>query len=320
MEQGTKMAAQNFTSVTEFVLLGLSNHHKVQVLLFVLILITYLLTLVGNGAVILLVWVDSRLHTPMYFFLAQLAGMEMCYVTNSLPQTLFNLLSGNRTISFRGCAVQMHLILTLGGTECVLLSAMAYDRYLAICHPLTYAAAMDRWRRLLLASFCWGVGILLATINVSCAFRHPYYGPNRVNHFVCELPVVLKLAHGDTHLTERVVLGTAALILLGPLSIILTSYGLILSSVLHMKSRAGRSKAFSTCASHLVVVTVFYGTVITMYMRPGLGSGSDFDKRIAVFYLMITPLLNPIIYTLRNKDVHAAVIRVLRRKDSEQKG
>nr|XP_056720130.1 olfactory receptor 2D3-like [Euleptes europaea] len=313
------MVTQNLTSITEFVLLGLSDHHKTQVLLFVAILITYSLTLAGNGAVIVLVRADSCLHTPMYFFLTHLAGLEMCYVTSTLPQALFNLLSGDRTISFVGCALQMHLILTLGGTECLLLSAMAYDRYLAICHPLLYPVAMGRGIQRQLTSFCWGLGALLATINVGCTFRHPFSGPNHVNHFVCELPVVLKLACADTHITERVVFGTAALVLLGPLSVILTSYGLILSSVLKMRSTAGWRKAFSTCASHLMVVTVFYGTVITMYMRPGLGSGSDFDKKIAVFYIVVTPLLNPIIYTLRNKDVHAALTKVLRRQGFGQK-
>ncbi|XP_015268210.1 PREDICTED: olfactory receptor 2D3-like [Gekko japonicus] len=307
------MVTQNLTSVKEFTLLGLSSHRMMQVLLFVVILVIYLFTLVGNGVVIVLVRADSRLHTPMYFFLTHLAAMEMCYVTSTLPQALLNLLSGNRTISFIGCAIQMHLILTLGGTECVLLSAMAYDRYLAICRPLLYAIAMDRWHQLQLASFCWGLGILLATVNVSCTFRHPFCGPSHINHFVCELPAVLKLACAETHITEKVVLGTAALILLGPLAVILTSYGLILFSILKMRTTTRRRKAFSTCASHLIVVTVFYGTVITMYMRPGLGSGSDFDKKIAVFYIVVTPLLNPIIYTLRNKDVHGAVVKVLRR-------
>ncbi|XP_060110846.1 putative olfactory receptor 2W6 [Heteronotia binoei] len=311
---------KNLTSVKEFTLLGFTYHRKMQVLLFVVILVIYSLTLVGNGMVIVLVRADFRLHTPMYFFLTHLAGLEICYVTSTLPQALFNLLSGNRTISFIGCAVQMHLILTLGGTECVLLSAMAYDRYLAICHPLLYAIVMDRWRQLQLASFCWGVGILLATINVSCTFHHPFCGSSHVNHFVCELPAVLKLACAETRITEKVVFGTAALILLGPLSVILTSYGLILSSVLKMRTTAGRRKAFSTCASHLIVVTVFYGTVITMYMRPGLGSGSDLDKKIAIFYIVVTPLLNPIIYTLRNKDVHGAVVKVLRRRDFGEKG
>ncbi|KAM6451822.1 olfactory receptor 2D3-like [Liasis olivaceus] len=305
------MGNNNVSSIKEFILLGLSSHRKTQILLFAVILSIYSLSIVGNLVIILLVQMDSRLHTPMYFFLKHLAGLEICYVTTTLPQALFNLLTGHGSVSFIGCAIQMHMILTLGGTECVLLGAMAYDRYLAICHPLLYILLMSRWRQLLLTIISWSVGILLATINVSCTFHHLFCGPNYINHFVCELPAVLKLACTDTHITEFVVFTTAALILLGPLSVILTSYGLILASVLKRQSTAGWHKAFSTCASHLTVVTVFYGTVITMYMRPGLGTASDFDKKIAVFYMVITPLLNPIIYTLRNKDVHDAAAKVL---------
>ncbi|XP_053216220.1 olfactory receptor 2D3-like [Podarcis raffonei] len=307
------MEAENLTSITEFILVGLTSHRKTQILLFVVVLNIYLLTIAGNLVIIMLVRTDSHLHTPMYFFLTHLAGVEICYVTSTLPQMLFNLLTRNGAISLTCCALQMHLVLTLGGTECVLLGAMAYDRYLAICHPLLYAILMGRWRQLQLASVSWLVGILLATINVGCTFSHLFCGPNRVNHFICELPVVLKLACANTHITEFVVFMTAAIILLGPLSVILTSYGLILSTVLKMQSSSGRQKAFSTCTSHLMVVTVFYGTVITMYMRPGLGTASDFDKKIAVFYILVSPLLNPIIYTLRNKDVHRAAAKVLQR-------
>ncbi|XP_062993063.1 olfactory receptor 2D3-like [Elgaria multicarinata webbii] len=313
------MGAENYTSITEFILMGLTSHRKTQILLFVLILIIYLLSMMGNLVIIILARTASCLQTPMYFFLKHLAGLEICYVTTTLPQMLFNLLTGNGNISLTCCAIQMHMILTLGGTECVLLGAMAYDRYLAICHPLLYTLLMSRWRQLQLASLSWSVGILLATINVSCTFSHIFCGPSHVNHFVCELPVVLKLACDDTHITEFVVFMTAALILLGPLSVILTTYGLILSTILKMQSTASRHKAFSTCASHLTVVTVFYGTVITMYMRPGLGTASDFDKQIAVFYIVVTPLLNPIIYTLRNKDVHGAAAKVLRRHVLERK-
>nr|XP_056720131.1 olfactory receptor 2D3-like [Euleptes europaea] len=313
------MRAENITSVTQFILVGLSNHHKTQVLLFVVILLIYLLTIVGNLVIITLIQVDSRLHTPMYYFLTHLSSLEVCYVTSTVPQMLAHLLAGNGAISFARCATQMYIALSLGSTEGLLLGAMAYDRYLAICHPLVYVIAMGRWRQAQLALGAWAGGFLLSIMNVSCTLRLPFCGPNRVNHFFCELPVVLKLACADTRVTEGVIFGAAVLILLVPLSVILTSYSLILSSVLQMQSVSGRSKAFSTCASHLAVVTLFYGTVISMYMRPRSGTATDLDKRIAVFYIVVTPLLNPIIYTLRNKDVHGAVAKVFQRWGFEPK-
>ncbi|XP_066486780.1 olfactory receptor 2D3-like [Tiliqua scincoides] len=313
------MGAENHTSVTEFILLGLSSHRKTQIMLFIVILIIYLVTVLGNLVIILLVQVDSRLHTPMYFFLTNLSGLEICYVTSTVPQMLAHLLTGNGSISFTRCAAQMYIALSLGSSEALLLGAMAYDRYLAICHPLLYAVVMGKWRQLQLASVSWAGGFLLSIMNVGCTFQLPFCGPNRVNHFFCELPVVLKLACADTHFTEGVIFGAAILILLVPLSVILASYGLILSSIFQMQSATGRSKAFSTCASHLAVVTLFYGTVISMYMRPRSSTAPDFEKRIAVFYIVVTPLLNPIIYTLRNKDVHLAVAKVLQRRGLQGK-
>ncbi|XP_033024151.1 olfactory receptor 2G3-like [Lacerta agilis] len=313
------MGSANLTTITEFILVGLTSHRKTQILLFVVILIIYSLTIMGNLVIIMLVWADSSLHTPMYFFLIQLSGLEICYVTSTLPQMLAHLLSGNGAISFAHCAIQMYIALGMGGTECLLLAAMAYDRYLAICHPLLYTTAMGRWRQLQLALVCWMGGFLLGSINVACTFRLPFCGPNRINHFFCELPVVLKLACADTHLTQAILFVASVLALLIPISVILTSYGLILSSVLRMRSTARRHKAFSTCASHLVVVTLFYGTVMSMYMIPQSGSAPDRDKQIAVFYVVVTPLLNPIIYTLRNKDVHGAAAKVLGRWSFEKR-
>ncbi|XP_033025494.1 olfactory receptor 2D3-like [Lacerta agilis] len=314
------MESENLTSVTEFILVGLSNHRKTQILLFVVILIFYSFTFLGNLVIIMLVLADPHLHTPMYFFLTQLSGLEICYVTCTVPQMLAHLLSGNGAISFARCVTQMYLGLSLGSTEALLLGAMAYDRYVAICQPLVYAVAMDKWHQLQLSSGSWVGGFLLSLMNVACTLRFPFCGPNFINHFFCEMPVVLKLACADTRVTEAVVFGAAVLILLVPLSVILTSYGLILSSVLQMKSAAGRSKAFSTCASHLAVVTLFYGTVISMYMRPRSGTTPDSDKKIAFFYIVVTPLLNPIIYTLRNKDVHGAVAKLLQRVSWKKKG
>ncbi|XP_077171554.1 olfactory receptor 11L1-like [Paroedura picta] len=309
------MGMENLTSVTEFILLGLTSHRRTQLLLFSLFLLVYLLTLVGNLLIIILVRTNSHLHTPMYFFLTHLSVLEVCYVTSTMPQMLAHLLSGNGTISFTRCMLQMYISFFLGGAECFLLGVMAYDRYMAICHPLTYVIIMGRWRLLQLALVSWGVPVLLAILNVLCTPHFSFCGPNQVNHFFCELPVVMKLACGDTRVAEAVLFGAAVLALLGPLSIILVSYGLILSSVLRMQSTSGRRKAFSTCASHLAVVTMFYGTVISMYMRPQSASAPDQDKKTAVFYIVITPLLNPVIYTLRNRDIHKAVKKILQRTD-----
>ncbi|XP_015268215.1 PREDICTED: olfactory receptor 5V1-like [Gekko japonicus] len=313
------MGAKNLTSVTEFILLGLTSHRKTQLLLFSVFLLIYSLTLVGNLLIIILVLTNSHLHTPMYFFLTHLSGLEVCYVTSTMPQMLAHLLSGNGAISFTRCMLQMYISLFLGCSECFLLGVMAYDRYLAICHPLTYAILMGRWRLLQLASVSWGIPVILTVVNVLCTLCFSFCGPKHVNHFFCELPVVMKLACGDTRVAEAILFVTAMLALLPPLSIILTSYGLILSSVLRMQSTSGRHKAFSTCASHLAVVTMFYGTIISMYMRPQSVSAPDQDKKTAVFYIVITPLLNPIIYTLRNKDIHRAVKKTLRKTDFEQK-
>nr|XP_056720141.1 olfactory receptor 5L1-like [Euleptes europaea] len=313
------MGAENFTSITEFILVGLSSDHEIQNLLFVVILLIYTVTLVGNLGIIMLVLVDSRLHTPMYFFLTHLSGMEICYVTSTIPQMLAHLQAGHGGLSLLRCALQMYVALSLGSAEALLLGVMAYDRYLAICRPLTYATAMGRWRQFQLASACWVCGFFGSVICVFLTFTHPFCGSGLINHFICELPMVLKLACDDTLITETIVFLLAAVVILGPLSVILTSYGLILFSVSQMQSARGLRKAFSTCGSHLAVVTLFYGTTTFIYIVPQSGTSPDNEKRIAVFYVVVTPLLNPVIYTLRNKDVHEAIAKVVRRLGFEQK-
>ncbi|XP_048372727.1 olfactory receptor 2D3-like [Sphaerodactylus townsendi] len=307
------MGAENFTSVSEFLLVGLSSDQETHTLLFVAILFIYSITLVGNLGIILLVLVDSHLHTPMYFFLTHLSGIEICYITSTIPQMLAHLQTGHGGLSLIRCALQMYVALSLGSTEALLLGVMAYDRYLAICHPLTYATVMGRWRQIQLASACWVGGFFGSVICVFLTFTHPFCGSNLINHFMCELPAVLKLACGDIRNTETVVFLLAAMVILGPLSIILTSYWLILFSVSQMQSARGLRKAFSTCGSHLTVVTLFYGTTTFIYIVPQSGASLDNRKRIAVFYVVVTPFLNPIIYTLRNKDVHEATAKVVRR-------
>ncbi|XP_034267419.1 olfactory receptor 2J2-like [Pantherophis guttatus] len=306
------MGAENSTTTREFILLGLTSHPKTRLLFFVTVLLIYLLTIFGNTLIIILVWVDSQLHTPMYFFLSHLAGMEIGYVTSTLPQMLSHLWTGSGVISLARCTLQGYMTLAMGSTECLLLGAMAYDRYLAICHPLVYALAMDRLHQLFLATSCWTIGFGFSAIYVLCTFHHPFCGV-LINHFICEAPIVLKLACGDTRITKAIVFGLSTFIVLVPLFVILASYGYILDSVFHMRSTGGWHKAFSTCGSHLAVVTLFYGTVISMYIVPQSDSTPDRYKKIAVFYLVITPLLNPIIYTLRNKDIHLAALKMLKR-------
>ncbi|XP_058038516.1 olfactory receptor 2G3-like [Ahaetulla prasina] len=311
-QDDAKTVSENFTSVKEFILLGLTSHRRTQLFLFGVILLIYLLTILGNLLIIVLVQTDLRLHKPMYFFLSNLAGMEIGYVTSTLPQMLGQLLTGNGVISLARCVTQSYVALTMGSTECLLLGIMAYDSYIAICHPLTYASSMDRMHQRLLAASCWTIGCLFSVVYVAFIFHHPFCSPSHINHFICELPVVLKLACDDTTITKVVVFGLSAFIVLVPLLVILSSYGLILYSVLDMKSTTRWRKAFFTCGSHLMVVTLFYGTVISMYIIPHSDTGQDHDKQIAVFYVVVTPLLNPIIYTLRNKEVHKAALKMLK--------
>ncbi|KAM6449102.1 olfactory receptor 2D2-like [Liasis olivaceus] len=310
----SKTWSGNHTSITGIVFVGLSNDQRMQIALFVVIFTTYMLTMLGNLLIIILVQSDSRLHTPMYFFLTNLSLLEMGFVTSIVPQTLTHLLAGNGKISFKRCVTQMYFTCSLGCTEGLLLAAMAYDRYLAICYPLVYAATMNRRRYLMLGAASWLGAFLISGMITAFIMRLPFCGPHDINHFFCEFEMVLRLACVDTHFTETIILGSGVIILLAPFTAILISYGLVMMTVVDMKSGAGRSKAFSTCASHLMVVVMFYGCLIALYMRVRSPRDPSFDKYVSIFYVVITPLLNPVIYTLRNKDVHAAVAKALQRK------
>ncbi|KAG6530710.1 olfactory receptor [Crotalus adamanteus] len=307
----TMTEAKNFTSVKEFILLGLTTHRRIQLLLFGAVLIIYLLTVLGNLLIILLVQVDARLHTPMYYFLSQLAGVDICYVTSTMPLMMTQILADDGTISFTFCMTQMYIALATAAIEIFLLAVMAYDRYLAICRPLLYPVLMGKYCQLQFTLACWIIGPLICMVCTVCLVCQNYCGPNQINHFICELPVVLKLACGDTSITEDIIFGLASCVLLVPLFFILTSYGFILHSVSQMKSSVGRHKAFSTCVSHLLVVSLFYGPSICVYLLPKTDAAPNRDKQIAVFYVVITPLLNSIIYTLRNKDIHRAAVKIL---------
>ncbi|XP_045698460.1 olfactory receptor 2D2 [Phyllostomus hastatus] len=305
------MRETNQTQVTEFFLLGLSDNPHTQQLLFILFLGVYLVTVVGNLLLVSLVLVDSLLHTPMYFFLCNLSLADLCFSTNIIPQVLVHLLSKKKVISFTRCAAQLLLFLILGGTQCALLAVMSYDRYAAICNPLHYSSIMT-WRVCVqLAVGSWTSGILVSVVDTSFTLRLPYRGSNSIEHFFCEAPALLSLASTDTWTSEMAIFLIGVVILLIPVSLILVSYGHIIVTVVRMKSAVGRLKAFSTCGSHLVVVILFYGSAIVTYMTPKSAKGQK--KLLSVFYTMVTPMLNPLIYSLRNKDVKGALKKVAAR-------
>ncbi|XP_043836812.1 olfactory receptor 2D2-like [Dromiciops gliroides] len=306
------MRETNKTWVTEFLLLGLSDDLQTQLLLFIFFLIVYLVTALGNVLLISLVLVDAQLHTSMYFFLCNLSLADLCFSTCIVPQALAHMFSRRKIISFTGCAAQLLFSLFLGCTECALLAVMSYDRYLAICDPMHYPLIMT-WRMCgYLTLGCWTSGILVTLVDTTFTLRLPYQGDNRIAHFFCESPALLALASADTHSSQMAIFLMGVVILLAPVSLILASYGSIIVTVVRMKTTSGRLKAFSTCGSHLLVVIIFYGSAIINYMTPK--SSKEQGKLVSVFYTVINPMLNPLIYSLRNKDVKRALRTVIKRR------
>ncbi|ERE70006.1 olfactory receptor 2G3 [Cricetulus griseus] len=302
-------------TVTEFVFLGLSSDPKIQLVLFSVFLFFYILSVVGNAIIITIIQIEPRLHTPMYFFLTNLSFLDICYTSTNVPQMLSNMVGSKKTIPFARCATQMYFSLSFGMIECVLLGVMAYDRYVAICHPLHYTVLMDQNTCVQLAAISWSSSFLSSMVINVLTLSLPYCGPNVLNHFFCEVPSVLRLACTDTSLTELVVFVFSIIIVFIPFLLIIVSYARILLSVLRMRSASGRHKALSTCASHLTVVTLFYGTAIFMYMRPQSKSSRAGGKVIAVFYTVVTPMLNPLIYSLRNQDVKGSLRRAITKQN-----
>ncbi|XP_067391417.1 olfactory receptor 10A2-like isoform X1 [Emydura macquarii macquarii] len=305
------MTWANQTVVTEFILLGFSNFPQIQHLLFVVFLAAYVITLMGNILIILITTADPALHSPMYFFLRNLSCLEICFTSVIVPNLLANLLSENKTISFYGCMLQMYFFFFFGSTECFLLATMAYDRYVAICNPLRYTVVMNRRVCIQLAMTSWVSGIPVGTVQTSWLFSFPFCGPTEVNHFFCDSPPVLKLVCGDTYLFEMYAVTGTILIVLFPFILILASYVRIISTILRIPSAEGRRKTFSTCSSHLMVVTMFYSTASLTYFRPKSSYSPDTKKLLSLSYTVFTPMLNPIIYSLRNKEVKGALWRML---------
>ncbi|XP_006887014.1 PREDICTED: olfactory receptor 2S2-like [Elephantulus edwardii] len=319
------MEKVNLTSaITEFLLLGLSDHPKLEKIFFVLVLLMYLVILLGNGVLILVTILDSHLHTPMYFFLGNLSFLDICYTTTSVPLVLDNFLTPRETISFSACALQMTLSFAMAGTECLLLGMMAFDRYVAIFSPLRYPMIMSRTTYVPMAASSWAIGGAASVVHTSLTIRLPFCGDNVINHFTCEILAVLKLACADISINV-ISMGVTNVIFLGvPVMFISVSYVFIIATILRIPSAEGKRKAFSTCSAHLTVVVIFYGTLFFMYAKPkskdSLGADKQdlSDKLISLFYGVVTPMLNPIIYSLRNKDVKAAAKNLVSRKQFNQ--
>ncbi|XP_025721072.2 olfactory receptor 6M1-like [Callorhinus ursinus] len=296
------MDMQNQTTVTEFTLTAFPIIQKLQISLFVVLLFTYMLTLTGNTAIIALIWADNRLQTPMYFFLSNLSFLDISYTTSVTPKLLACLLEDKKTISFAGCITQIYFFFFLGTVEFILLAVMSFDRYVAICNPLRYTIIMNGRVCLLLVLGCWVGAFFSVLCPIIVVSRLPYCY-REISHFFCDIAPLLQAACIDTHFIEMISFLLSSLVLLTSLVFTTVSYTYIISTILHIPSAQGRQKAFSTCASHITVVSIAYGSNIFMYVRPSQSHSLEFDKVTAVMTIMVTPLLNPFIYSLRNEKV-----------------
>ncbi|XP_033024512.1 olfactory receptor 10A4-like [Lacerta agilis] len=297
---------ENQTNLNEFILEGFSYLAELQILLFFVFLVTYIITLLGNMLIILLIKLNPSLQTPMYFFLVNLSFLEMCYTTSVVPQMLIHLLTEHKSISLARCAAQMYAFTILGLTECCLLAAMAYDRYVAICHPLHYAVIMNRRVCAQLAAASWITCISVEIAQTTWIFSLPFCGSKHIQHFFCDILPVVKMACTDTYKNEIVVMAVSIIFIMGPFLLIILSYIRIISTILKLPSAKGRRKAFSTCSSHLMVVALFFGTALFTYLIPKSSYTPQSDQMLSLMYTVVSPFLNPIIYTLRNKEVKGA--------------
>ncbi|XP_050809625.1 olfactory receptor 1019-like [Gopherus flavomarginatus] len=304
------MSRGNHTTVTEFILLGLTHCPEVEVVLFVLFLAIYVTTLVGNIGIIMLIHINSCLHTPMYFFLSNLAFLDLSYSSTIAPKMLVNFLAQSKTISFTCCAMQMYLFAAFAEAECLILAAMAYDRYVAICNPLLYMPIMSRRVCVSLIAGAYISGSVSSLIHTSLTFSLSFCGSNVINHFFCDIPPLLALSCSDTHINELLLFALCGFIQTSTFLVILISYAYVLAAILRIHSTEGRHKAFNTCTSHLIAVALFYGTLLFVYLRPSSSYSLDADKVVSVFYTVVFPMLNPLIYSLRNKEVKEALIRI----------
>ncbi|XP_022347948.1 putative olfactory receptor 2W6 [Enhydra lutris kenyoni] len=306
------MGRDNDSYQQAFILLGFSDHPRLEIILFAFILVFYTLTLAGNTAIILLSIMDAILHTPMYFFLGNLSFLDLCFTMSIVPQLLWNLWGPEKTISYHGCVAQLYIYMVLGSTECVLLALMSYDSYVAVCRPLHYTVVMHPRLCLQLVTVSWFCGFLNSFVMCPQTMQLSRCGRHTVDHFLCEMPALIAMSCEDTMLVEAFAFALGVALLLVPLSLILISYGMIAAAVVRIKSATGHKKAFNICSSHLTVVSLFYGTIIYMYLQPANSYSQDQGKFLTFFYTIVTPSVNPLIYTLRNKDVKGAMKRLLK--------
>ncbi|KAM5299776.1 olfactory receptor 2M3-like [Ctenodactylus gundi] len=303
----------NQTAHSGFILLGIFGHSPAHVFLFSLVLVIFTVALLGNSTMTLLICTDAQLHTPMYFLLSNLSLMDLMLICTSVPKMAYNYLSGRKSISLVGCGAQIFFYVSLLGAECFLLAAMAYDRYVAICHPLRYPVLMSQKVCVLMATSSWILGSLDGIIEAATALSFPYCGAREVAHFFCDVPALLVLSCADTLTFERVIFVCCVIMLLFPVTVIIASYGRIVLAVIRMGSTEGRRKAFATCSSHLLVVGMYFGPAMYIYMRPMSGRSPAQDRMVSVFYTILTPMLNPLIYSLRNTEVARALAKALAR-------
>ncbi|XP_052509117.1 olfactory receptor 8H1-like [Budorcas taxicolor] len=313
------MGRRNITQVSDFILMGLTDSEEIRLVLFTLFLLIYLITVLGSVGMILIIRLDPQLHSPMYFFLSHLSFLDLSYSSVITPKTLDNLLTSIKNISYLNCFIQMSFFVFLGATECFLLSSMAYDRYAAICSPLRYQVVMSTRRCCSLVFGSYLIGFTDSFVNVLCMNKLHFCNSNVIYHFFCDTSPILSLSCTDTHDIEIMVFIVAGCTLVVSLITISVSYVFILSTILEISSTSGKRKAFSTCASHLLGVTIFYGTMIFTYLKPSKSYSLGKDQVASVFYTIVIPMLNPLIYSLRNKEVKNAVSRVIqKRKASKQ--
>nr|XP_027788036.1 olfactory receptor 2Z1-like [Marmota flaviventris] len=318
-EASLRLGASNQSMTSDFILVGLFSHTGPHLVLLSLVVTVFATGLLGNTTLLLLIHADSRLHVPMYFLLSQLALLDIGFPLVTVPKMVAGFLQGESSISFAGCAAQMFFLMLMGVSEGVLLALMSYDRYVAVCHPLHYAVLMRRQVCLLLAGTSWLSGVLVASVQTCVALRLPCCASRTVGHWACELPALLRLSCADTSAYERALSGSGALILLLPLALLGASYGRVLGAVLRMRSAEACRQALATCSSHLLVVGLFYGAAVFMYMVPGAYHGPYRDSVVSLFYSLVTPTLNPLIYSLRNREVRLALVKVMGRGGSRSR-